>query len=165
MLRRCTPRLATFDYLGFHRYSLTCCTFHRRRLFESHEVVRAVLTNIAETAEQERFGILAYCFMPDHVHLLASGQDGSCRALAFIARAKQVSGYWYRRAHHQPLWQRSARDRVLRSDEDTLAVTRYILANPVRAGLVERPLDYPFSGSLTLDRSELEATLFDCGKD
>jgi hypothetical protein len=32
---------------------------------------------------------------------------------------------------------------------------RYILANPVRAGLVDRPLDYQFSGSLIYERASL----------
>ena len=40
-------------------------------------------------------------------------------------------------------------DRVLRADEDTVSVVRYILENPLRAGLVTRPEDYPYSGSST----------------
>ena len=36
---------------------------------------------------------------------------------------------------------------VLRDDEATLIVARYILENPVRAGLVATPESYPFSGS------------------
>ena len=36
---------------------------------------------------------------------------------------------------------------ALRSDESTLAVARFILENPIRAGLVERAQDYPFLGS------------------
>ncbi len=45
------------------------------------------------------------------------------------------------------LWQRYGFERTLRSDESTLAVARYILENPIRAGLVERAQDYPFLGS------------------
>lgn len=45
--------------------------------------------------------------------------------------------------------------RVLRADDDTAAVMRYLLLNPVRAGLVERPLDYAGSGSLVFDRDAL----------
>jgi hypothetical protein len=39
-------------------------------------------------------------------------------------------------------------DRILRHDEATLSVARYILENPVRAGLVNSPDEYPFSGSI-----------------
>ena len=53
------------------------------------------------------------------------------------------------------LWQPSFHDRVLRDDESDLHVLRYILWNPVRAGLVERPEDYPFLGSTTHSVSEI----------
>jgi REP element-mobilizing transposase RayT len=49
---------------------------------------------------------------------------------------------------HERLWQPYGYEHVLRSDEATHAVVRYILENPVRAGLVEDVLDYPFCGSL-----------------
>ena len=49
------------------------------------------------------------------------------------------------------LWQDGYYERVLRKSEDVLAIIDYILDNPVRAGLVSRPLDYPFSWSCTFD--------------
>ncbi len=50
-----------------------------------------------------------------------------------------------------PLWQRSFFDHALRRNEDEIRTARYILANPVRAGLVERANDYSLSGSLEFD--------------
>jgi hypothetical protein len=44
---------------------------------------------------------------------------------------------------------------VLRDDEGTIGVAKYIVENPVRAGLVERPEDYPYLGSLTVTVREL----------
>ena len=41
------------------------------------------------------------------------------------------------------LWQRGYHDRALRRDEDLKAAARYIVMNPLRAGLVKRPGDYP----------------------
>jgi hypothetical protein len=46
-------------------------------------------------------------------------------------------------------------ERVLRNDESMLSVARYILENPVRAGLVARVEDYPFVGSQTHPLSEI----------
>jgi len=63
------------------------------------------------------------------------------------ARAKQLSGFHYTKAFREPLWQRYGFERTLRGDEGTLSVARYILENPVRAGIVRRVQDYPFSGS------------------
>jgi hypothetical protein len=46
-------------------------------------------------------------------------------------------------------------EHVLRDDEVTQMVGKYVLENPVRAGLVKEPLDYPFSGSLVYQRDQL----------
>jgi hypothetical protein len=42
------------------------------------------------------------------------------------------------------VWQKGFYDRALRSDEDVAAVARYIVANPLRAGLVDSVREYPF---------------------
>src|SRR4030095_2919701 len=69
------PRLRRFSYRGCHRYLLTFCTIHRARLFEDAAIVSRALDQIRITARLERFAILAYCFMPDHLHLLVEGLD------------------------------------------------------------------------------------------
>ena len=84
--------------------------------------------------------------MPDHLHLLIEGQCDAADALAFVHQAKQRSGYAYGQLGLGQLWQPSFYDRILRNDEETLSVVRYILDNPMRAGLVASPRDYPFSG-------------------
>jgi putative transposase len=155
MPHRHTPRLSTFDYRGSYRYSLTMCTYRRRPLFTSTANVERALLQISRSAERQRFEILAYCFMPDHLHLLAGGETSASDAKRFIDLAKQLSGYAHRQATGDHLWQRSSWDRILRMQDDTTTVMRYLLMNPVRAGLVDRPLDYPGSGSLVFDRQAL----------
>jgi REP element-mobilizing transposase RayT len=85
----------------------------------------------------------------------------SSNGVKFIARAKQLSGFHYKRAFGDPLWQRYGFEHVLRDDEDTRRVARYILENPIRGGLVERVQDYPFVGSLRYTLGEIldEVTL------
>jgi len=85
--------------------------------------------------------------MPDHVHLLAEGRRENSDCLRFITRAKQFSGFHYKAAFKHRLWQRYGYEHTLRSHEGALSVARYILENPVRAGLVACIEDYPFSGS------------------
>jgi putative transposase len=139
--------LGTFDYTGRHRYFLTFCTHARREIFSSADDVGLVLGQFQDAAAEERMLITAYCFMPDHAHLLVEGGSESSDCLAFIRRAKQSSAYYYKRRFKQPLWQRYGFERVLRNDEETLCVARYIVENPLRAGLTTRAEDYPFVGS------------------
>ena len=139
--------LKAFDYTGPHRYFLTYCTYSRQHLFVTRERVDLVLLQIERSADEEQFAIIAYAFMPDHIHLLIEGLSESSDCRRFIQRAKQFSGYHYARQFSQKLWQRYGFERVLRDDEATLVVAKYILENPVRAGLVSGVEDYPFAGS------------------
>jgi len=85
--------------------------------------------------------------MPDHLHLLVEGLADDSDARKFISRAKQYSGFHFKAAFDVRLWQRYGFERTLRSDVSALSVARYILENPVRAGLVNRIDAYEFSGS------------------
>ena len=93
--------------------------------------------------------------MPDHLHLLVEGQSAESDGRRFIARAKQFSGSHYKKTFGDRLWQRFGFERTLRTDEAALSVARYILENPVRAGLVSRVEDYPFVGSNTYTVAEI----------
>jgi len=147
MLTGKPPHLKAFDYLGLHRYFLTFCTFERHRGFEAADGVALVRTQFRRTALEQHFALLAYCFMPDHVHFLIEGLAEDSDGLRFIKTAKQYSGFYYQKSFGVKLWQRYGFERVLRDDQDTLSVARYILENPIRAGLVKKVEDYPFLGS------------------
>jgi hypothetical protein len=43
----------------------------------------------------------------------------------------------------RPVWQKGLHDRAIRVDEDIVAIARYIIANPIRAGLVKSIQEYP----------------------
>lgn len=93
--------------------------------------------------------------MPDHVHLLASGQSEHADVRRFVRFAKQQSGYSFRRLADGRLWQPSFWDRTLREDESTVATIVYIVNNPVRAGLVTSPDAYPHWGSSEYSREAI----------
>ena len=84
---------------------------------------------------------------PDHLHLLVSGSLPSSDGRRFIARAKQYSGFYYQKEFHERLWQRYSFDHVIRPEEGMFQFARYILENPVRAGLVRSVAEYPYLGS------------------
>ena len=147
--------LSGFDYLGLQRYFLTFCTNNREQVFVAREPSDLVRTQIWRAAKDEEFAIVVDCFMPDHVHLLAEGESESSDCRRFIARAKQFSGFYYSQRFHKPLWQRYGYERVLRNEDESISVAKYILENPVRGGLVGSPQDYEFSGSTRYGLQEI----------
>ena len=154
-MRNRSTRLAAFDYIGAWRYSLTYCCEDRAERFRDPAIVGVALTQLQRACDREGFDLLAYCLMPDHAHLLLAGREPTSDLRRFIKLSKQLTEHAVRRLTGEPLWQASAWDHVLRDDEDTFTVIRYLLANPVRAGLVEHPLDYPHSGSFVYTRQDL----------
>ena len=89
-MRNRRPRLDRAHYVGLQRYFLTFCTAGRRRRFIQHDVVQMVLEQIAQSAPAFDIVLIAYCFMPDHVHLLIEGCSESADAAAFVGRRSNV---------------------------------------------------------------------------
>jgi len=152
-------RLASAAYQGPAAFSVTVSTASRQKLFFDQHAVSLCLDALEETATRDRMEVLAYCFMPDHLHLLLEAKEGST-LIRFMKAFKQMSAYRYRRTFNQPLWQKEYYDHVLRKEEDVGTVAQYILQNPVRAGLVKSFQEYPCLGGTLLagGRPEERAT-------
>jgi putative transposase len=151
--RRKRNRLPLETYRWPACYALTIGAAERKPLFVAADTVELCLDALRHCCQASGFSLLAYCFMPDHLHLLLEGQD-EADLVKFVQRFKQQTGYLYKRcgADGGSLWQKSYYDHVLRGEEDVRQAVRYILENPVRQRLAEQPDDYPFSGSLSWGR-------------
>jgi putative transposase len=150
-------RLGSTEYQGYRLYFLTICTYARARHFTSDAVVERVWLQFLRTATATGFQILAYCFMPDHVHMVAAGLCEGTDLRRFISAAKQSSGFALAPVLRGRLWQLNYYDRTLRKSDDLAAIIAYMLNNPVRAGLVPSPAEYRFWGSQCYTREELLA--------
>jgi REP-associated tyrosine transposase len=145
--------------MGSRAVFLTFCTSGRARHFASPAIVDMVSEQILRTAAEERVVIAVYCYMPDHVHLLAESGFEENDVTRFVKLAKQRSAYHAKQRFAIRLWQPSYYDHVLREHEATQGVVRYILENPVRAGLASSVSDYPFTGSSKWTIDELMSSL------
>jgi len=148
-------RVVGFAYNGFNRYLLTICTAFRREVFISGAVMNDARQWLTTTATLFDFSTAAYCFMPDHVHAVMVGTSELSPFEKFVHRFKQMTGFHFRQMHHESLWQPGYHERVLRDDEATEAVMRYVLENPIRAGLAKEFGEYPYCGSDIYGEKEL----------
>lgn len=87
---------------------------------------------------------LAFVVMPDHFHwlLLLSGSRSlsGCVNTVKSFSSRRIN---QRLSRHGPVWQTGFYDRAIRRDDDLLQVARYIIANPLRAGIVASVREYP----------------------
>ena len=147
-------RLKYFDYRGCRRYYITLCTFDRRAKFLENGLIDKLIEIFKNKSGYFGFIIWAYCFMPDHVHLLIEGGNESSDLEGFVKAFKQESGYYYKKVTGEFLWQKHYYEHVLRQEEGTENICRYIFNNPVRKGLVDEYHKYRFSGSFEFNIKE-----------
>lgn len=155
VFRRKNVRLRSTAYLGAQWYFLTLCAEGRIPRFREAGLVKELLALLSARAQSDRFLLAAYCFMPEHLHVLASGTSDDSDLLRFLRAYKQQSSYSFRRTHGQKLWQKKYYDHILRPGDRWESVAAYIWMNPVRAGLCVQPIDWPFSGSFTVNWKQL----------
>jgi putative transposase len=144
-------RLKDFSYRGYHRYFITIRSYSLEHRFVKDEMVARVIEFLKSTADQERFSVWAYCFMPDHVHLLVEGRHRNADMKHLVALFKQKSGYWFKSTYGVKLWAPNYHEHVLRNDEATMAVAPYIIQNPIRKRIADDCSSYPYSGSFELE--------------
>lgn len=119
---------------------------NRCRCFNSSEDFLVYLALLREEIPAAKCALHAYCLMPNHVHLLLTpSTDESCGTLM-----RQVSfrySQFFNKKHQRTgtLWEGRYRSCLVESRPYVLACHRYIEVNPVRAGMVERASDYPWS--------------------
>ena len=123
-------------------YLITCATWQRKDIFSRWACGRLLVTVLMN--EHRRAGTLAYVVMPDHLHWLVQlSNDTSLDSL--MRTVKGVSSHRINRELNRSgrIWQPGYHDHALRREEDMIATARYMVANPLRAGLVKRIGDYP----------------------
>ena len=117
----------------------------RERTFFEDGDYALYLDLLAEGAERAGVEVWAYCLMPNHVHIVAVPRDADGLGRAFRHVHRHYTGYVNARMRVTGhLWQ--GRFSSVAMDEQHLhAALRYVALNPVRARLVSRPQDWPWS--------------------
>jgi REP element-mobilizing transposase RayT len=132
-------------------YLITTTTENRTPLFTHFPAASSAARCFEDATLLRESRMLAWVLMPDHAHwLLQLGETDSLGDV--IGRLKSASSRHTNRALNRtgPLWSKAFHDHALREEEDLQAVARYIVANPLRAGLVKRIGDYPFWNAVWL---------------
>ena len=127
----------------------TIRAYQKQSPFEQAARNHAVLKVLTEHRLPLNTLVLAYCLMPDHLHLLLTPRLKGASMLTFVDqfKGKSTARSWPT-GWQGRLWQARYHDHVLRADEEFRVVAAYILENPIRKGMVERPEEYLWSGGI-----------------
>jgi hypothetical protein len=124
--------------------------------------VAQILADRLHAFDGELYELQAYCIMPNHVHLLlgfwpqavdekgfykATVEGGFHQLDKVMKLIKGGSSYLINKAlgRSGPLWAKDSYDHFVRNDQSWGRILNYIVNNPVKAGLIKEPEEWPFT--------------------
>ncbi len=132
-----------------HAYHVTICTKSREPIFNEFEKACVASRAFHNPNLIGDATLLTWVLMPDHAHLLLRLGDQDCLSIV-VARLKSASARGVNQASGRQgaVWGKSFHDHAIRGEEYLLATARYLVENPLRAGLARNVGEYPFWNSV-----------------
>lgn len=133
-------------------YFITICTDERLKVLDNP---LCWTTCMAVFPRLTRWSLIAALAMPEHIHFLAGPyqRDESPNNLSRWFKR------WFNETLHPPWdWQEGCFDHLLRSTESVQKKWEYIRCNPVRAGLVDRPEEWPYQTGFIFQPTALDTS-------
>jgi len=129
-------------------YFVTACMQDRGKLLATVAVHESFL-QFGQEGPAHVSWIGAYVIMPDHLHLFVATDDEKITLSAWVKSLKNTISKALRASRvAPPHWQKTFFDHMLRSEESYSEKWNYVRGNPVRAGLVRKAEDWPFTGEI-----------------
>lgn len=128
-------------------YHVTTVTQNRIAYFELLDNGRKVVQQMMALQEQAMAETLCYTLMPDHLRWLMILHDGTLSNVVRLLKGRSA------KAIGKSVWQSNYYDHAVRQEEDLQKMARYIVANPLRAGLVGQIGDYSLWDAVWLDHA------------
>ena len=140
------PLRFSIIYLSQPRYFVTFCTRDHAHLPNLRDAQHALEQYGQRGLAEFNISLGTYVIMPDHIHLFVAGDANFSLSKWITGLKRHIS----KTIEVPPrFWQPGFFDHVLRSDESYAEKCQYVFDNPVRAGLVSRPGEWPYRGSVT----------------
>jgi len=130
-------------------YLITTVTHQRSPLFREYKTGRCVV-NALRAAELSAL-TLSYVVMPDHFHwLMQLKENATLSQVMQFVKSSSAKSYNQLNNSGGSVWSKGFHDRALRREEDVQGYARYIVANPLRAGIVDKVENYPLWDAIWL---------------
>ena len=122
----------------------------RQQVFLKDEDFLRYLGILIKYKKKYDFAVYGYCLMSNHVHLLIDldNKDNLAKAMQGINQSyTRYFNFRYKKSGH--LWQGRFKSLIVHKDEYLLSCIKYIELNPIRAKIIDNPLEYQWSSYKT----------------
>ena len=138
-------RLPRIQVEGYPYHVVTRCN-NKENSFNKEGYFHKLMEIIAKFKDKHQFKLYAYTVMSNHCHYLIEAGGGA--TISVVMRDIMANfAKWYNWRHKRKghFWESRYHSSIIEDDEYGLVCMRYIHRNPVRAGIVKRAFDYPWS--------------------
>lgn len=128
------------NYVVGGTYFFTLVTFQRRKFFDTPDKLDHLLSKIRQVQRNKPFDLLAYCLLPDHVHLLIKLPEETSDFSIRIREIKRLTTLWIKhetKDNIDRIWQDKFWEHTIRDEKDLQRHFDYIHYNPVKHNLTE----------------------------
>ena len=105
----------------------------------------AFMRRLARTVEQHRWELWAYCLLDNHFHLIVQTAEPNLGVGMKWLKASYAQDFNHRHGRSGHLFGRRFHSRLIQSEAHLVEACAYVVLNPVRAGVVRHPRDWPWS--------------------
>ena len=144
------------NYVEGGTYFFTIVTKNRKPLFQDPSLCELFIAGVEKVKSLHPFNLVAYCILPDHVHLLVSLPEGVRDYSNIIKEVKRSVTTNIKKRLDQPdlvVWQDRFWEHTIRDQRDMQTHYDYIHYNPVKHGYVESVDQWKWS-SIDVDESD-----------
>ena len=130
----------------YHIYNRGC---NKELIFFEEQNYHDLLNRIKESNRLEKFGIIAYCLMPNHYHFLIHQKTDLSVSnwLGYIFNG-YVQSINFQQERSGTLFEGRVKPKLIDKEEYLIRLVLYIHFNPVSAGIVDDPADWKYSNYL-----------------
>jgi putative transposase len=126
-------------------YHITSRGDGRKSIYKSERDYEKFLEYLSAAKSKFKFYIHAYCLMTNHYHLFIETTQANLSRIMQYLNTSYTVYYNRKRAQAGHLFQGRYKSIIVEQDAYYSELTRYIHLNPVRAKMVKKPADYPWS--------------------
>jgi putative transposase len=131
-----------------HYYAITTCAFARSPLFSDPIAARCVIAELNSADYKDMVITIAWVVMPNHLHWLFRVEKDTLSGIVQKMKCSSANRINAALHRHGAVWQAGFFDHRIRTENDLELQARYIIENPVRAGIVASIEEYPHSGGV-----------------
>jgi len=134
-------------------YLVTTCVEKRKSVLACNEVREIFIEEWSAALDRYSWAIGRYVIMPDHIHFFCSSLEQKKRLSTYVGKWKEWTCKSIRKRTSLDAfrWQSGFFDHLVRNGDSRAGKWEYVRNNPVRAGLVDAPDDWPYQGFIDFE--------------